>query len=142
GDQVSLPSLNNSTGQTYADYLPGGTRGTSCAQTGGCTMSQVYPVPDELRTLLDSRASPNWTSGPFSGLSRCNLYTQLPAGTTGAGVLTNPNTGELYSIEINPDTGQAVNSCGPDAGWQLNWQPYWMPPRGTENTAQLFQVAF
>src|SRR5690606_4760890 len=60
GEQIFLPSLNNATGQTYADYLPGGTRGTSCAPTGGCTISQVYPVPDHLRTLLDSRATPTW----------------------------------------------------------------------------------
>jgi iron complex outermembrane receptor protein len=142
GDQIFLPSLNSATGQTYADYLPGGTRGTSCAPTGGCTMSQVYPVPDQLRTLLDSRSSPSWTSGPFNGLSRCNIYNELAAGTTGPGVLTNPNTGAQYSIEIDPMTGKPVTTCGPDSGWQLNTQPPWMPARGTENTAQLYQVAF
>src|SRR5690606_8245515 len=125
-----------------SDYLAGGTRGTSCAPTGGCTISQVYPVPSELRTLLDSRSTPTYpASSPLAGLTQCNRYNLLPDGTTGPGVMTNATTGALYSIEIDPTTGQPVNSCGPDAGWQLNWQPSWMPPRGTENTAQLYQVA-
>lgn len=143
GEQTYLPSLNMVTGQTSSDYLAGGTRGTSCAPTGGCTISQVFPVPDQLRTLLDSRpdAGPHAAGSPFSGLSQCNLYTQVPAGSEGPGIMTNPDNGVLYSIEMDPNTGLPISRCGADAGWQLNWQPYWMPARGTENTAQLYQVA-
>jgi iron complex outermembrane recepter protein len=141
GEDVYLPSLDAATGQTISSYLPGGVRGTSCAPTGGCTMSQAFPVPAELRTLLESRPEQTWAAGPFSGLSRCNVYNLLPPGSAGPGVLENPETGALYSIEVDPNTGKAVSSCGANAGWQLNWQPFWMPPRGTENTAQLFQVA-
>jgi len=104
-------------------------------------MSQAFPVPDELRTLLESRPEQTWTSGPFTGLSRCNQYNELPAGTSGPGVLTNGATGALYTIDVDPNTGLPVASCGANAGWQLNWQLPWMPPRGTENTAQLYQVA-
>jgi len=142
GEDIYLPSLDIATGQTISSYLPGGIHGTSCAPTGGCKMSEVYPVPEELRILLESRPDQMWTTGPFAGLSRCHVYTQLPAGSSGPGVLENPQTGALYSIEIDPNTGKAVNTCGPNSGWQLNWQPAWMPPRGTENTAQLYQIAF
>jgi len=141
GEQIYLPSLNAATGQTISSFLPGGVRGTTCAPTGGCTMSQAFPVPDELRTLLESRPEQTWTSGPFTGLSRCNQYYELPAGSSGPGVLQNAATGALYSLEVDPNTGMAVSSCGGNAGWQLNWQLPWLPPRGTENTAQLYQVA-
>ncbi|HEX6993363.1 MAG TPA: TonB-dependent receptor [Gammaproteobacteria bacterium] len=142
GDDIYLPSLDPATGQTVSSYLPGGIHGTSCAPTGGCTMSQVFPVPPELRALLESRPDQTWGAGsPFEGLSRCHIYNLLPPGSQGPGVLENPATGALYSIEVDPNTGKAVSSCGPNSGWQLNWQPGWMPPRGTENTAQLYQIA-
>jgi iron complex outermembrane receptor protein len=143
GEDIYLPSLDPATGLTISSYLPGGIHGTSCAPTGGCTMSEAFPVPDELRFLLESRPEQIWGPGsPFAGLSRCNQYKLLPDGASGPGVLENPETGALYSIEIDPNTGKAISSCGGNAGWQLNWQPAWMPPRGTENTAQLYQVAF
>jgi outer membrane receptor protein involved in Fe transport len=44
---------------TNPDYRPGGRFGLNCGPVGGCTNSQVYPVPGELATLLDSRADPN-----------------------------------------------------------------------------------
>jgi hypothetical protein len=142
GEQILLPSLDAATGQTVSSYLPGGVIGTSCAPTGGCTMSEAFPVPAELRTLLESRPEGTWASGPLTGLSTCNQYNVLPPGSEGPGVLENAETGALYSIEVDDNTGRAVSSCGGNAGWQLNWQPAWMPPRGTENTAQLYQVAF
>src|SRR5690606_20466502 len=81
GEQVYLPSLDPATGQTVSSYLPGGIHGTSCAPTGGCTMSQVFPVPPELRALLESRPDQTWGAGsPFEGLSRCHIYNLLPPG--------------------------------------------------------------
>lgn len=143
GEKVYLPSLNTATGRTRSDYLSGGTRGLNCAPTGGCTMAEAFPVSTELRTLLESRPAATWpASSPLAGLTRCNVYNVLPAGSEGPGVLENPATGALYTLEIDPNTGQPVSSCGADAGWQLNWQPHWLPPRGTENTAQLYQLAF
>ena len=142
GEDIYLPSLDINTGQTVSSYLAGGVHGTSCAPTGGCTISEVYPVPAELRTLLESRPDATWGPGtPLEGLSRCHVYTLLPPGSQGPGVLENPTTGALYSLDVDPNTGKAVSSCGGNSGWQLNWQPAWMPPRGTENTAQLYQVA-
>ena len=146
GNQTYLPSLNLATGATRPEYRTGGVKGTTCAPTGGCTMSQAYPVPPELRTLLESR--PGATIGttganatnPFRGLSDCNEYS-LATNPNAPGVLTNPNGGARYTVQIDPNTGQPVNSCGPNAGWQLNQQPSWLPPRGTENTANLFQIA-
>ncbi len=142
GGQIYLPSVNVATGQTVSSYLPGGVRGTTCAPTGGCRMSEAFPVSAELRTLLESRPEQTWAPGtPLSGLSRCNVYNVLPPGSQGPGVFENPATGALYTMELDPNTGKPVSSCGANAGWQLNWQPAWMPPRGTENTAQLYQVA-
>ena len=146
GNQVYLPSLNQSTGATRPEYLAGGVKGLSCAPVGGCTMSQAFPVSSELRTLLESRPSAGNipTTGlnannPFRGLNNCQEYVLATA--AGPGVLTNPNGGALYTVKIDPNTGQPVAKCGPDAGWQLNQQPDWLGPRGTENTANLFQIA-
>jgi len=105
-------------------------------------MSEVFPVPPELRILLESRPEETWgPDSPLAGPSRCNVYNLLPPGSEGPGAFENPDTGALYSVELDPNTGRAVSSCGGNAGWQLNCQPAWMPPRGTENTAQLYQVA-
>ncbi len=145
GNETYLPSLNPTTGATRPEYRTGGTKGTTCGPTGGCTMAQAYPVPAELRTLLESRTGATiGTTGanatnPFRGLNECNEYTLATAGTPGA--QTNPNGGALYTTQVNPDTGRPVNSCGPNSGWQLNQQPGWLPPRGTDNTANLYQIA-
>lgn len=146
GNKVYLPSLNPSTGATRPEYRTGGVKGTTCGPTGGCTMAQAFPVPPELRTLLESRATPGNISStglnatnPFRGLPACNNY--ILANSAGPGVLTNPASGAMYTIEVDPNTGQPVSKCGQDAGWQLNQQPGWLPARGTENTANLFQIA-
>jgi outer membrane receptor protein involved in Fe transport len=62
GTDIYGPSQNED-GTTNANYLPGGAYGLNCAATGGCTMSEVWPVSPELAQLLDSRANPNapWT---------------------------------------------------------------------------------
>jgi len=44
-------------GNTHADYLAGGRYGLNCGPVGGCTNRQVFPVPDEVRALLDSRTN-------------------------------------------------------------------------------------
>jgi iron complex outermembrane recepter protein len=156
GDAVYLPSVITTpaagqvTGQTRPEFLAGGARGTSCPAMGGCLMSQAFPVSAELRTLLESRpqtaligtTGANATN-PFRGLSDCNLYklaNNLPAGTPG--VLTNPNGGARYIVETDPYTGQPYSKCGPNSGWQLNQQLPYLPPRGTDNTGELFQIAY
>jgi outer membrane receptor protein involved in Fe transport len=62
GSQIYGPSLNQD-GTTNGNYLPGGRYGLDCPSTGGCTMSQVWPVSPELDQLLNSRANPDapWT---------------------------------------------------------------------------------
>lgn len=146
GESIYLPSLNPATGATRPEYLSGGVKGTVCGPTGGCTMSQAFPVPNDLRTLLESRSAPATigltganATNPFRGLPSCQDY--VLATSEGPGVFTNPESGALYSIQVDPMTGEPVATCGQDAGWQLNQQPNWMPPRGTDNTANLFQVA-
>jgi iron complex outermembrane receptor protein len=58
GTEIYAPSLRTD-GSTHPDYLPGGRYGLNCAPAGGCTESEVWPVPAELATLLDSRGTPN-----------------------------------------------------------------------------------
>jgi outer membrane receptor protein involved in Fe transport len=147
---VLTPAQGQVSGQTRSEYLAGGTRGTNCAPIGGCTMAQAFPVSSELRTLLESRpgSATIGTTGanannPFRGLNACNNYqlaNNLPAGAPG--VLTNPNGGARYIVETNPNTGEPLSKCGPNSGWQLNQQLGYLPPRGTENTGQLYQIAF
>lgn len=102
----------------------------------------------ELRRLLESRSGTalRATTGagandPFRGLSACQVYT-LAAGP-GPGVQQNSvaNGGAYYTVAVDPNTGQPLNSCGPNAGWQVNTQLNWLPPRGTENTGRLYQFA-
>lgn len=154
GEAVYLPSLVTNPapgqvlGQTRSEFLPGGTRGTECAPMGGCLMSQAFPVPAELAVLLESRpgnavigSTGTNANNPFRGLSACNNYLLAPV--PGApGVLTNPASGADYVTEIDPLTGLPVYKCGPNAGWQLNQQLGYLPPRGTTNSGQLYQLAF
>ncbi len=58
GTEIYAPSLLGN-GDTHTDYLAGGRYGLDCPATGGCTNSQVFPVPAELAVLLDSRPDPN-----------------------------------------------------------------------------------
>jgi iron complex outermembrane recepter protein len=145
---IYLPSLNPNTGATRPEYLPGGVKGLNCGPTGGCTVAQAYPVPGSMRTLLESRpgAGNIPTTGlnannPFRGLDNCRVYT-LATNANAPGVLTNPTSGALYTVQMNPDTGQPIAKCGANAGWQLNQTADWLPPRGTSSTANLFQLAW
>ncbi len=140
---VTIPTAANPAGSTLPEYRVGGTKGTNCAPTGGCTMAQAFPVPAELRTLLLSRATPNIANSgtnPFRGLSDCNLYT-LAANPGAPGVQTNPNGGAQYTVALDPNTGLPYAKCGPRSGWQVNQQLTILPPRGTNNTGQLFQLS-
>jgi outer membrane receptor protein involved in Fe transport len=62
GDRIYAPSVDAS-GNTLAAYRPGGAHGLNCPPTGGCSVSQVWPVPAELQVLLDSRPNreADWT---------------------------------------------------------------------------------
>jgi iron complex outermembrane receptor protein len=62
GNEIYGPSLEvgpdgSLTGNTRAEYLPGGAYGLNCPATGGCTKSQAFPVPPELAALLNSRGA-------------------------------------------------------------------------------------
>ena len=58
GNELYEPSLNED-GSTNAAFLPGGAYDLNCPQMGGCTETQAFPLPQEIRTLLDSRENPN-----------------------------------------------------------------------------------
>jgi iron complex outermembrane receptor protein len=58
GNEIYAPS-RNADGSTNRDYMSGGIYGLNCGASGGCTNSQVWPVPTELAALLASRPQPN-----------------------------------------------------------------------------------
>lgn len=68
GTEMYAPSLN-ADGTTRAAYLPGGQYGLDCEADGvpGCTESEAWPVPPELKAVLDSRRNPNenWSLNYF-----------------------------------------------------------------------------
>ena len=49
---------------TNPDFMAGGRYGLSCGPIGGCTNREVFPVPDNIAALLNSRANPDapWTA--------------------------------------------------------------------------------
>ena len=140
---VTIPTAAQPAGATLPEYRVGGTKGTNCAPTGGCTMAQAFPIPAELRALLVSRPNvliPNSGTNPFRGLSNCNLYT-LATNPGAPGVQTNPNGGAQYTTALDPNTGLPLAKCGPASGWQVNQQLTMIPPRGTKNTGRLYQLS-
>jgi outer membrane receptor protein involved in Fe transport len=149
GNEIYLPSLvqvptaAQPAGATLPEYRVGGTKGTNCPDTGGCTMAQAFPVPAELRALLQSRpdvAIANTGTNPFRGLSDCNLYS-VAANPGAPGVQTNPNSGAQYTVQLDPNTGLPLAKCGASSGWLMNQQLTALPPRGTNNTGRLYQLA-
>jgi iron complex outermembrane receptor protein len=52
---IGTPSSILANGATNPDFLAGGKFGLNCAPRGGCTNRQVFPVPAEVKALLDSR---------------------------------------------------------------------------------------
>jgi outer membrane receptor protein involved in Fe transport len=143
---VQVPTAAQPAGATLPEYRVGGTKGTNCPDTGGCTMAQAFPIPAELRTLLVSRPAPNIgttganASNPYRGLSDCNLYT-LAVNPGTPGVQTNPNGGAQYTVALDPNTGLPLSKCGPSAGWNFSQQLGFLGPRGTTNTGRLYQLA-
>jgi outer membrane receptor protein involved in Fe transport len=69
GGNLSMTQAQLAALPTNLDYMAKGVAGTggtgtgryglSCPATGGCTMSQAFPVPGELGTLLDNRTGAN-----------------------------------------------------------------------------------
>jgi outer membrane receptor protein involved in Fe transport len=157
--EIYLPSLivTPQTGQvaggTRPEYLPGGSKGTTCAPVGGCTMAQAFPVPAQLRTLLESRPGNiaiTTPTSPFRGLSACQDYNLVPLGQANPAAQTNPTAGVFYpgtttpvqyTVTIDPGTGLPLSKCGVRSGWQLNQQLKFLPVRGTNNTSQIYQLA-
>ncbi len=75
---LGIPSsLNDDGTTTHADYLAGGLYGLDCDPMGGCTNSEVFPVPDELALLLDSRTAIPDGTGPSLANSPYRLGTYL-----------------------------------------------------------------
>ncbi len=161
---VTQPKTGQVLGQTLPEYRVGGARGTNCPDLGGCSIQQAFPIPTELRTLLDSRPTVNFATtppagtaigtaayingNPYKGLSACNMYNLIPQGSTVPGAQTNPNafypgttTPVQYTVQVDPNTGAPFQICGPNSAWRLNWVLDFLPPRGTNNTSRLFQLA-
>ena len=101
-------------GSTLPEYLAGGSRGTNCPATGGCTNSQAFPVSPELATLLNAR-------GP-------NILPTPTAATP------NPNR------QFDPVTGVEIPTQGVDARWTFGATMDFLPPRTIVNTTNLYQV--
>jgi len=117
---LGIPSSIQPNGTTHPDYVAAGVvitpaagstpavvgtgrYGLACPISGGCTNNQVYPVPAELNTLLNSRPNPN-------GAFQINKYlTQL-----GERILDNRTT-----------TFQVVGGFeGSIPGTDITWEAY------------------
>ncbi len=85
GPQVYAPSVDE-LGNTRPEYLDGGALGLSgCPAVGGCPTSLVWPVPQDLATLLDSRGPNVLSTTQFDPSTGAPLVT--------AGVGSNWNLG-------------------------------------------------
>ncbi|MBK6674102.1 MAG: TonB-dependent receptor [Proteobacteria bacterium] len=147
--EVYLPSVvqvaaNGLTvGQTLPEYAAGGKRGTNCAPTGGCTMAQAFPVPAEMRTLLNSRPDPLLinANSPFNGMSVCELRELDVNATAGRQAAQRTTTGgTAYTVQMDPNTGDTFKICGPNSPWRVATQMGFLPPRGTFNTITNYQL--
>jgi iron complex outermembrane receptor protein len=121
GDQVYLPSVQQTAtptvpaGATRPEYRAGGSLGLNCPATGGCTLTQAFPVPAQLAALLDSRAaSPNCVVRTSNGTTSTNAQ--------------------------NPLTGTDLQTCGPNSAWRLGQTLDFLPTRGTVNEQRLYQM--
>jgi len=148
-DEVYLPSVAQTTangltvGQTLPEYRAGGARGTNCPVTGGCTMAQAFPVPAELRTLLNSRPDVNLVNAnsPFNGMSVCELRSLDVNATAGRQTAQRTTTGgTAYTVQMDANTGDTFKICGPNSAWRLATQMGFLPPRGTFNTVNNYQL--
>lgn len=153
---VQVGSAAAPVGSTVTSYRAGGTKGTNCPATGGCTMAQAFPLPGDvfdpvtgrvvtkgsLRTLLESRVTPGGTiaAGAFRGLANnCTIRAVVAPNTPGA--VLNPTTNTWYITQLDPNTNTPLTQCGPNSRWALNTQLGYLPPRGTNNSTRLYQFA-
>jgi iron complex outermembrane recepter protein len=136
-------------GDTLREFRAGGSKGTNCPTTGGCTMQQAFPVPTELATLLNSRpdvtrsGAPNLTTNPWGGLSTCEIRARDTNTTLPGHVAQVPASGgrPAYTVQIDPNTGETFKICGPNSAWRVAQQFNFLPPRGTENIQRTYQLA-
>jgi len=147
--EIYLPSVAQVTangitaGQTLPEYRAGGARGTNCPVSGGCTMAQAFPVPAEMRTLLNSRPDVllSNTGSPFNGMSVCELRevdNNAAAGRQPAQRTT--AAGTPYTVQMDANTGDTYKICGPNSAWRLATQMGFLPPRGTNNNVTNYQL--
>ncbi|HMA11041.1 MAG TPA: TonB-dependent receptor, partial [Steroidobacteraceae bacterium] len=148
-NEIYLPSVVQvnasglTIGQTLPEYRAGGSRGTNCAPTGGCTMAQAFPVPAEMRTLLNSRPDPLLinANSPFNGMSVCELRYLDANATAGRQTAQRTTTGgTAYTVQMDPNTGDTFRICGPNSPWRVATQMGFLPPRGTFNTINNYQL--
>ncbi|MEJ0037641.1 MAG: TonB-dependent receptor [Gammaproteobacteria bacterium] len=147
---ATIPVPGVAIGDTLPEFRTGGTRGTNCGPTGGCTMQQAFPVSAEMKTLLNSRpdvvlgtigGAPTATS-PFNGLSVCELRApDVNAGAAGHTVQVPAANGRpAYTVQVDGNTGDTLKICGPNSAWRLQNQLMYLPPRGTVNTQTTYQL--
>jgi iron complex outermembrane receptor protein len=146
---VQVPQPGLAIGDTLPEYRVGGSRGTNCAPTGGCTMQQAFPVTPEMQFLLNSRPdvvlggvgqAPTATS-PFNGLSVCELRlidtnTSLPGHVAQVAAADGR---PAHMVLMDGNTGDTFKICGPNSPWRLQNQLMYLPPRGTLNDNTTYQ---
>ncbi len=119
GSDIYLPSVVTTAvgslhvGDTKLEYRDGGPFGLKCPTTGGCTLTQAFPVPDALEALLNSRAAS----------ANCVV-----------------KTGNGNVNVQNPLTGKDLVTCGPNSAWKLSQTLSFLPTRGTSNDQRLYQI--
>ena len=145
--QTPAPGIN--VGDTLPEYRAGGKRGTNCGPTGGCTMQQAFPVPTEMKTLLNSRpdvvlgtiGGAPVANSPFNGMSVCELrYIDANAANSGhTAQVAAANGRPAYTVQMDANTGDTFKICGPNSAWRLSNQMTYLPPRGTTNDITNYQ---
>ena len=65
GDGIYAPSLAEDGVTTLPEYQKDGAYGLDCPATGGCRNYQVFPVPEQLAALLDSRGDDVFSTTEF-----------------------------------------------------------------------------
>ena len=145
--QTPAPGIN--VGDTLPEFRAGGKRGTNCGPTGGCTVQQAFPVPTEMKALLNSRpdvvlGSVNGApavNSPFNGMSVCELrYIDVNAANAGHTAQVPAAGGRpAYTVQMDPNTGETYKICGPNSAWRLSNQMTYLPPRGTVNDITNYQ---
>ena len=118
GTGIYAPSVGAG-GATLPAYLPGGAYGLSCAPTGGCTNSQVWPTAPTLTQLLDSRQLDPDGNGPApvgAAGSGANAPWSMASFTTYAGKRTTDNDVQTYQFLAGFE--------GELSGRDMTWEAY------------------